>query len=138
MHGDFSRVTFRPEKRYSAVVAQQGRVQLDAEANEHAAIQAYLGRRLAADLIGPHAGPAGEAGFELDFRPGDGEPADLGIGPGRYYVDGILVDATKPARPRPVGEPSTVPSTAPSTVPAQAPSGASAGAPAGGAGTDDR
>ena len=35
MHADISRITFRPDRHYSAVIAQQGRVQLDADANEH-------------------------------------------------------------------------------------------------------
>ncbi len=41
MHADFSRLTFRPGKHYSAVLTQQGRVQLDADANEQAAIERY-------------------------------------------------------------------------------------------------
>ncbi|MBC6461725.1 DUF6519 domain-containing protein [Actinomadura sp. HBU206391] len=97
MEGDFSRSTFRPDKRYSAVLAQQGRVQLDADANEQAAIQLHLARTLAADVIGAHGGPQGAAGFEIEYvNPRDQEPADLRIGDGRYYVDGILVDATRP------------------------------------------
>ena len=109
MHGDFSRVTFRPQKRYSAVVAQQGRVQLDAEANEQAAILAYLGRTLAADLIGPHGGPAATAGFAIGYSTPDGQPADLSITEGRYYVDGILVDSTHPPTLQPVGGQATQP-----------------------------
>jgi hypothetical protein len=113
MRADFSRLTFRPEKRYSAVLAQQGRVELDADANEQAAIQEYLRRRLAADLIGPHAGPVNETedgaarctAFEIHYRRGeDGAPADLVIGGGRYYVDGLLADASIPGPPQPVHE----------------------------------
>ncbi|MFE7525845.1 DUF6519 domain-containing protein, partial [Kitasatospora sp. NPDC057542] len=58
MHADFSRLTFRPGKHYSAVLTQQGRVQLDADANEQAAIERYQLRALAADLIGRRGGPA--------------------------------------------------------------------------------
>jgi hypothetical protein len=113
MRGDFSRLTFRPEKRYSAVLAQQGRVQLDADGNEQAAIQQHLRRTLAADLIGPHAGPVNETengggrctAFEIHYRPAeDGTPANLSIGGGRYYVDGLLADASVPRRARPVRE----------------------------------
>lgn len=113
MYGDFSRLTFRPEKRYSAVLAQQGRVQLDADANEQAAIQQYLRRRLAADLIGLHAGPVNETGdgparctaFEIHYRHAeDGHPANLVIGSGHYYVDGLLADASVPEPARPVHE----------------------------------
>ena len=38
MKGDFSRITFDPKKHYSRVLMQQGRVQLDADWNEQAAI----------------------------------------------------------------------------------------------------
>jgi hypothetical protein len=97
MHGDLSRITFRPAKGYSAVLAQQGRVQLDADANEQAAIQLHQARTTAADLIGPHGGPAAANGFGIEFLPGDNELDDLAIGGGRYYVDGILLDADRPA-----------------------------------------
>ena len=97
MHGDFSRVTFRPGKHYSAVLAQQGRVQLDADANEQAAIELHRLRTLAADLVGRHGGPATDAGFRIEYRPRNHEADDLAIGSGRYYVDGILCDATRPA-----------------------------------------
>ncbi|GGK74615.1 DUF6519 domain-containing protein [Mangrovihabitans endophyticus] len=95
MHGDFSRLTFRPGKHHTAVLSQQGRLRLDAEDNEHTAIQAYRTRRLTADLLGPHAGPAADLGFAL-VRTDEGDHPDLTIGPGRYYVDGILCDATRP------------------------------------------
>jgi hypothetical protein len=101
MYGDFSRLTFRPDKHNTAVLAQQGRLYLDAEVNEQAAIQAYLARTLAADLLGRYAGPAGAAGFEITYS-GDADPPDLFIGGGRYYADGILCDATPPVQWSPV------------------------------------
>ena len=52
MKGDFTRVTFEPRKRYTGVRMQQGRVQLDADWNEQAEIQAYLERTEATDVIG--------------------------------------------------------------------------------------
>lgn len=96
MHADLSRLTHRPERHYSAVVAQQGRVQLDADANEQTAIQLFQARTLAADLIGGHGGPSGATGFKITLRGGSRELDDLVIGGGRYYVDGILCDATRP------------------------------------------
>ncbi|MGW8887839.1 DUF6519 domain-containing protein [Streptomyces sp. NPDC055749] len=96
MHADISRITFRPDRHYSAVIAQQGRVQLDADANEQAAIQLLRARTTAADLIGQHGGPRGATGFGLTFVGGGRELDDLSIGGGRYYVDGILLDATRP------------------------------------------
>ena len=105
MHGDFSRLTFRPGKGYSAVLAQQGRLQLDADMNEQAAIQAYTQRRAAADIIGRHAGPVNSGpdaklprttAFEITYQHAKGgAQADFTIGAGRYYVDGIMIDATK-------------------------------------------
>ncbi|MEV4701699.1 DUF6519 domain-containing protein [Actinoplanes sp. NPDC049316] len=95
MHGDFSRLTFQPGKHHTAVLSQQGRLRLDAEDNEQAAIQAYLARQLTTDLIGPYAGPAGDLGFAIS-RTDEGDHPDLTIGPGRYYVGGILCDATGP------------------------------------------
>src|SRR3954451_3262741 len=99
MHADLSRLTFRPERHYSAVVAQQGRVQLDADTNEQTAIQLHQARTLAADLIGHHGGPrdmAGRdiAGFHIEYVGGKHDIDTLLISGGRYYVDGILLDAT--------------------------------------------
>ncbi|MFE6690792.1 DUF6519 domain-containing protein [Streptomyces sp. NPDC057743] len=102
MHADLSRITYRPERHYSAVVAQQGRVQLDADANEQTAIQLFHSRTLAADLIGPHGGPRGATGFKVDLRGGPHELDDLVIGGGHYYVEGILCDATRPRPGTPV------------------------------------
>lgn len=39
MGGGYTRLTFRPRKNYSAVVKQQGRIELDSDANEMAEIQ---------------------------------------------------------------------------------------------------
>ena len=102
MRGDFSRLTFRPDRHFTAVLFQQGRVQLDADANEEAAIQLALARTMAADVIGQHGGPAD--GFEVTFVPRteSGDPATLRIQRGRYYVDGVLADSTAPAPERPV------------------------------------
>ncbi|MFG2911504.1 DUF6519 domain-containing protein [Kitasatospora sp. NPDC048298] len=96
MHADFSRLTFRPGKHYSAVLTQQGRVQLDADANEQAAIERYQLRTLAADLIGRRGGPAAAAGFAIGYAPGNHDVDDLTIGGGRYYVDGILCESYRP------------------------------------------
>ncbi|GHH78814.1 hypothetical protein GCM10018793_30270 [Streptomyces sulfonofaciens] len=97
MHADLSRLTFRPELHYSAVLAQQGRVQLDADANEQTAIDLGRARALTADLIGQHGGPRGATGFAITFVGGRRDIDDLTIGGGRYYVDGIQLDADRPA-----------------------------------------
>jgi hypothetical protein len=117
MKGDFSRETFDTRKHFSRVLMQQGRVQLDADWNEQNAILLHYLRTLARDILGPHAGPAnpGERGFEIitnkthaDFdhiilKPPieDSRKEELKnavsdgnviICPGRYYVEGILVE----------------------------------------------
>lgn len=104
MHGDFSKLVHQQDKRYSTVLAQQGRLQLDSDLNAKTLIDLYHARTLATDLIGQHGGPSGELGFEIGYMVRENEPADLNISAGRYYVDGIMVDATRPAKGWAVGE----------------------------------
>lgn len=87
MRGDFTRSTFDRAKGYTRVLMQQGRLQLDADWNEHADIVLDAIRRTAVDLIGPHGGPAGAAGFRIIRVENSFE-----IAAGRYYVDGILCE----------------------------------------------
>lgn len=89
MHADLSRWTFRPERHYSRVVVQQGRVSLDADANAQASILLYYLRNLAADLIGEFGGPAANEGFQITLPTG-GDGKTFNIGVGHYYVDGLL------------------------------------------------
>jgi photosystem II stability/assembly factor-like uncharacterized protein len=85
--GDFSRSTFRPHKHYRNVRLQQGRVQLDADWNEQADIQAHRDQTATRDMVGPTGAPVHEAGFALSVRNNE-----LWIGAGRYYVDGLLCE----------------------------------------------
>jgi Family of unknown function (DUF6519) len=87
MQGDFSRTTFDPRKHFSAVLTQQGRVQLDSDGNEEAAILLRYLRQLAADVIGPAGYPPEAPGFAIDLA-----EDDLTVSPGRLYVDGILAE----------------------------------------------
>jgi hypothetical protein len=119
MIGDITRDSFDPYLHYSRVVMQQGRVQLDADWNEQVAITERYLRTLTADLIGPFGGPKDDCGFAvgteravltgmtgkyglpLDQARMDeiGKRLDSGdflIGPGRYYVDGHLVENDVP------------------------------------------
>lgn len=91
MKGDFSRQTFRKGKRYSAVLAQQGRVQLDADVNELQAIQRHHAETTAADTIGPRGAPKVGGGFQVGLTP---DARGLLLSPGRLYVDGILCEQT--------------------------------------------
>src|SRR5215207_4231732 len=89
MKADLSRQTFDPKKRYSGLLMQQGRVQLDAEWNEQQEIHQYRAQTGAEDVIGARGTPIGEdgsaTGFEITARDGT-----LFIGDGHIYVDGIL------------------------------------------------
>ncbi|HEY0063213.1 MAG TPA: DUF6519 domain-containing protein [Telluria sp.] len=94
MKGDITRNTFDPVHRFSRVLMQQGRVQLDADWNEQADIALHFLRSLAADLIGPHGG-AGTA-FQILQRAGDDGRVvanDFTIGTGNYYVGGVLCES---------------------------------------------
>lgn len=114
MRGDFSRDSYNPLLNFSRVLMQQGRVQLDADWNEQVAILLDYMRTLAADLIGPYGGPQAALGFQVIADPRafisalpeeqrrrlaeelerrdllDLDGGDFLIGPGRYYVDGVL------------------------------------------------
>lgn len=95
MKGDFSRNTFDPAEDYTRVLMQQGRVLLDADWNEQAALFLHYMRTFIMDLIGPYGGPGYVAknghvtcekcGFEINSNGSN----DLTIGIGSYYVNGI-------------------------------------------------
>ena len=88
MKGDFTRVTFDPAKRYSRVLKQQGRVDLDADHNEAADIAQHQRNTPLRDIIGPVGVPKDNS-FLIAVTP---DNTDLTIQPGRIYVDGILCE----------------------------------------------
>jgi photosystem II stability/assembly factor-like uncharacterized protein len=65
MRGDFSRVSFRAENHFSGVLLQQGRVQVDAEFNEHVAIEAHRDQATTRDVIGRTGAPIDGGGFAI-------------------------------------------------------------------------
>jgi Family of unknown function (DUF6519) len=88
MKGDFSRQTFDAGKHYRTVLSQQGRVQVDADANEQHAIDQHLDQTEMRDIIGLTGAPYGsDAGFAINT---DG--VNVTVEPGRYYVDGTLCE----------------------------------------------
>ncbi len=98
MKGDFTRFTYDPEKHYSGVLEQQGRVSLDADWNEYVQIQDHLRQSGNKDIIGrcgiPHAL---EDGFKI-ARSADSSRLDLSCGdvpPARMYVDGLMCEQEK-------------------------------------------
>jgi hypothetical protein len=107
MNGDISRQTFNPAKGYTAVVMQQGRVQLDADWNEQQAIHAHRLESALGDLVGATGALkdlAGRDGFQV-FSPGAGA---LSVRRGVFYVDGIrseiAADTALGAQPWPSGQ----------------------------------
>ncbi|MGZ4260485.1 MAG: DUF6519 domain-containing protein [Solirubrobacteraceae bacterium] len=97
MYGDFSRVLDGSSGRYSAVLAQQGRLLLDADLNEQTAILLDYVRRLTTDLIGPFAGPIQHAGFDVDLVVDDGKLQGVRLSSGHYYVYGLRCEAPERA-----------------------------------------
>ena len=91
MRGDFSRIRFSPKKNYTAVLQQQGRVALDADANEQSAINNHLREAETIDVIGPYGGPIDNAGFAITTTNNS-----ISIGPGRYYVQGLVCENDTP------------------------------------------
>ena len=57
MGSDRARITFDPTREYRSVVAQQGRVTLEADVNEQAMIAAEALRVETIDLVGPVGTP---------------------------------------------------------------------------------
>lgn len=103
MRGDFTRLTFDPNRHYSSVRMQQGRVQLDADWNEQIDIGLHHNRNLAKDVIGTCGAPNHNPGFALIFDPTElkqlgftekeiRQKNDFIISKGSYYVDGILCE----------------------------------------------
>ena len=92
MSGDYSRHRFDPNKHFSGVLMQQGRVQLDADWNEGVEI---LDRRLRAgitDIMGRCVVPKETPNaFKIEIS-GTDSNKQMTIGAGRIYVDGLLAE----------------------------------------------
>jgi hypothetical protein len=69
MGSDISRYTFDPNKHYSGVRQQQGRVNLDADWNEQVDIAAHRVERETFDVIGQSGAPRDNAGFQIQPMP---------------------------------------------------------------------
>ena len=89
MKADISRQTFDSNKRYSGVLMQQGRVQLDSEWNEQQEIHQHRTQTGLGEVVGSSGAPIGEdgrtTGFEITAQNGK-----LFIGGGHIVVDGVL------------------------------------------------
>lgn len=89
MPPDISRRSSNRTKKYSSVVAMQGRMCLESEWNEQAGLQGHRTETETRDVIGMCGTPKGKNGFHLKPTPRGG---DLLVGPGNYYVDGMLCE----------------------------------------------
>jgi hypothetical protein len=106
MQGDFTRFTFDPKKGYTKVLKQQGRVDVDADANEQAFITEHLERTARMDLAGVECGAPGlKPGFAISLT---ASGTDLDISAGRFYAHGLICELfnpttylTQPFRPLP-------------------------------------
>ena len=96
MKGDFTRFTHLPAKHYSRVLKQQGRVDLDADWNEAAEIQAWGQHTQAVDVIGACGVPKIGGGFAVSNVTSDG--SDFSFSTGRIYVDGLLCQLDDPQK----------------------------------------
>jgi hypothetical protein len=87
MPGDYSKFSFRRQRRVSAVGMQQGRVQLDADWNEQADVVHGRIRNLAQDVWGRSWVSALTTPDAFKLTPTAGP--DLAIGAGRLYAHGL-------------------------------------------------
>ncbi len=98
MKGDFTKLTFRPEKHYTSVRMQQGRLQLDSDWNEQVDIQNHLRHTQIVDLIGADSGVPTSVGdsenpYKDSFKITVIENgSDLAIAPGHLYTNGTLCE----------------------------------------------
>jgi hypothetical protein len=83
---DITRSIDARDHRYTALVAQQGRVTTDDDLNEGHRLAAEADRLRTLDVVGPSATP--DDGFRIAAVTTAGGPLDFTIGAGTYYVGG--------------------------------------------------
>ena len=95
MAGDRARVSYDPKRKWRGVIAQQGRVTVEADWNEAATIGEERDRYVTLDVVGPVGTPDG--GYAVTAVPATGEqaastPDHLTIGKGTLYLGGERLD----------------------------------------------
>ena len=92
MSSDRARVTYDPSRHYTGVIAQQGRVSLEADWNEAQAIGSEQAEARTVDLIGPVA--SADDGYRIEAVLGDGgATGDLRLRCGTVYLGGQRLSA---------------------------------------------
>jgi hypothetical protein len=98
MASDRARISFDPSRAYHAVVAQQGRVTLEADVNEAGLIESEALRLETIDIIGPAGAPAAPPpGDSYKVVPGPA-PEDTVIHAGLYYLGGWRLVLDQPVK----------------------------------------
>lgn len=95
MAGDRARVSYDPSRKWRGLIAQQGRVTVEADWNEAAMIADERDRKVALDVVGPFATPdRGYAVTAVAHEDEDERSAlrHLAIGPGTLYLGGERLD----------------------------------------------
>lgn len=91
MSSDRARISYDKGRQYDAVVSLQGRVAVEADANEASTIAREQLRKEALDFVGPAGTP--DDGYAIQPATGSGGPFDVVVGPGTMYVGGVRAHA---------------------------------------------
>ena len=95
MASDRARVSYDPSREWRGVIAQQGRVSVEADWNEAATIAEERDRHVTLDVVGPVGTP--DSGYAVTAVPAEGEqaestPGHFTIGKGTLYLGGERLD----------------------------------------------
>lgn len=95
MGSDRARVSYDETRRYRAVVAQQGRVTLEADLNEATTIDGEATREEALEIVGPTGTP--DDGYRvIPAGTATTPPFDFQVGAGTMYVGGVRSHLPQP------------------------------------------
>jgi len=90
MTADRAKISYDPTRQYRSVIAQQGRVTLEADTNEAATIASEALRLETIDVMGPTGTP------DNGYAPSSGSgPGGVSIGPGIFYLGGWRLELDK-------------------------------------------
>lgn len=92
MGSDRARISYDATRKWRGLVAQQGRVTVEADWNEASAIQAAEDRAVILDVVGPVGTPNGGYAVSAPAGPPGSGQAGLSVGPGTLYLGGERLD----------------------------------------------